>query len=211
MYCTTAAIHAQYSGIRCGDVIDIKGVKALVFSVDNSGEHGIAMAVKCLRGENALLCTKGKYLNKMPLTLDENDGQLNTQAVFDFIKRNKLPLHLFPVHNWCSQLGEGWYIPSLNELKKFVNFWLGNEVVLEWDDDTEQVLDNSKPFWKQMNTKLLEAGGIPFLNGVYTSTNTKDGCIYVFNFNKQKYTWKFNQIYRINQSKYFTARAIYKF
>ena len=183
----------------------------MAFAVDNSGEHGMAITIKCLRGENAILSTKHKYLIKMPLTPDVEDGQANTQKIFDYVEKKGLSLSLFPLHNWCKQLGEGWYIPSLNELKKFVNFWLGNENVLDWDDDeTEHVLDNNKPFWKQMNAKMLEAGGIPFINGAFTSTSSKNGDVYVFNFNKQEYTWSFVESLRSHRNS-LTARAIYKF
>ena len=38
------AAHAQFDDVRKGDIIDINGVKALVFQVDDEG-HGTAMTV----------------------------------------------------------------------------------------------------------------------------------------------------------------------
>ena len=54
------AAHAQYSNVSSGDIIDINGVKAIVFNVDDSGEHGTAMTINCLRGVKEFWCTDNK-------------------------------------------------------------------------------------------------------------------------------------------------------
>ena len=62
------AAHAQFDDVRKGDVVDINGVKALVFQVDEDG-HGMAMTVKALRGKNEvvdlmLVAIKPEYQSK---------------------------------------------------------------------------------------------------------------------------------------------------
>lgn len=205
-------VFAQYEDVNVGDIIVIDGMNSIVFQVDDTGSHGKAMAVKCLRGVKDMFCTDDKLADSMPDTSDENDGLANTKKVIEFAK-SKHVLSKFPAYEWCSKLGEGWYIPSLKELEAFVNFWLGNEQVLDWDADeeTDYALDDTKPYYKQINIKMLDAGGTPFLNGVFTSTVNSEGKVYVFSFNQKKNTWSFGKRDKDNLSKYYVGRAFYNF
>ena len=144
--------HAQFNDVNIGDIIDINGIKAIVYEVDESGCHGTAMSIDCLRGVKDSWCNDSKLGNSLPSMLDEKDGQANTQAVLDFAKSRNV-LGKFPVFEWCTKLGEGWYVPSLKELEAFVNFWLGNEQIIDWDADeeVENQIDESKPYYKQIN------------------------------------------------------------
>ena len=206
------AAHAQFSDVNTGDIIDVNGNKAIVYQVDDSGCHGKAMSINCLRGVGDSWCNNSKLGKVLPPMLDENDGMVNTQAVIEFAKQNNA-ISSFPVFEWCAKLGEGWYVPSLKELEAFVSFWLGNEQVIDWDseEETENQIDESKPYYKQINMKMVEAGGVPFLNGVFTSTVTADGKVYVFWFDRQKNTWSFKKASKNNLSKYYVGRAFYKF
>lgn len=210
MCCMSA--HAQFSNVHLGDILDVNGVKGIVYEVDDSGEHGKMMSIKCLRGVGDSWCSDKKLAKKMPEISDREDGLANTQTVIAYAKENNA-LDKFPVFKWCADLGEGWYVPSYKELEAFVNFWLGNEQEFDWDaeEDFESEIDESKPYYKQINNKMLDAGGIPFLNGVFTSTVNENGKVYVFYFNRNKNTWAFKKWSKDNLSKYFTGRAFYKF
>ena len=205
-------VHAQFSDVNVGDIIDVRGVKAIVYQVDETGEHGTAMSIKCMRGVKDSWCSNSKLGKIMPATTNESDGLANTKVVWEFAE-SKGALAEFPVFEWCKQLGEGWYVPSLKELEAFVNYWLGNEQTIDWDadDETENVIDESKPYYKQVNMKMLEAGGVPFLNGVFTSTVNSDGKVYVFWFDRQKNSWSFKKVSKNSLSKYFVGRAFYRF
>lgn len=206
------AAYAQFSDVKVGDIIDVKGTKAIVYQVDESGSHGKAMSISCLRGVSDSWCNDSKLAKMLPPMSDEHDGMANTRIVIDFA-RSKNALSKFPVFKWCTELGEGWYVPSLKELEAFVNYWLGNEQTIDWDseDEVENQIDESKPYYKQVNMKMVDAGGVPFLNGVFTSTVNKDGKVYVFWFDRNKNTWSFKKRAKDNLSKYFVGRAFYKF
>ncbi len=205
------AAHAQFSDVNMGDIIDINGVKAIVYQVDETGSHGAAMTIKCFRGVDKAWCNDKKLAKDMPATSDEQDGLANTKTIIEYAK-SKNALKKFPVYNWCQQLGEGWYVPSLKELEAFVNFWLGNEQTIDWDsEEAETTLDDSKPYYKQINNKMIEAGGVPFLNGVFTSTVNAEDKVYVFWFDKQKNSFSFARRSKDNLSVYFVGRAFYRF
>ena len=205
-------VRAQYDNVKSGDIIDIGGIKSIVYQVDESGCHGKAMAIKPLRGVKNMWCNDSKLAASMPTIANERDGKSNTKAIIEYAK-SKNALASFPVFEWCSKLGEGWYVPSLKELEDFVNFWIGNEQVLDWDseEETEYALDDSKPFYKQINVKMLDAGGTPFLNGVFSSTVNAEGKVYVFWFNQKKNSWSFKKRSKDKLSKYYVGRAFYKF
>lgn len=204
--------YAQFSQVKTGDIISINGVKAIVYQVDQTGSHGTAMTIQCLRGVSNSWCDDSKLVKNMPSMDNENDGIVNTKAVIDYAKSIK-SLDKFPAFNWCNNLGDGWYIPAVKELEAFVNFWLGNEQTIDWEnsDNAENAIDDSKPFYKQVNAKIIDAGGVPFLNGVFTSSVDKNGKVLVFFFDRQKNVWSFQKWNKSNLSKYFVGRAFHKF
>lgn len=203
-------LQAQSSIYKPGDIINIEGVNAIVYEVDESGTHGTAMSVKCLRAVKEMWCNDTKLGKLMPKTSNESNGLSNTQCIIEFAKSKKA-LSKFPVYEWCDNLGKDWYVPSLKELESFVNFWLGNEQEIDWDSEEEKEIDESTPYYKKINEAMINAGGIPFINGVFTSTVDDDGEVYVFWFNRQKHTWRFKKSSKTNLSNYYVGRAFHKF
>lgn len=202
--------YAEYPvSVSVGDIIEIDGNKAIVFKTDD-GIHGTAMSIKALRGIESPWCNNGKIAKKSPILSDTQDGFKNTARLIQFAHSENC-LQNFPAFQWCQNLGDGWYIPSVKELEEFINYWLGNEDVLEWDDDVEQEIDQSKPFYKNVNEILLNAGGIPFINGVYTSTVNRDGKVYIFNYDRNKNTWSFKLKPKTNLGQDCVGRAFIKF
>ena len=203
-------MYAENYNVNVGDIIDVDGHKAIVFTIDDTGEHGIAMYVKALRGIDEPWCKSSKHAKRLPNLSDNDNGWKNTNTVISYAITNNV-LSYFPAFEWCHSLGPNWYIPSLKELESFINFWLGNEEVLNWDDDSEVKVDSDKPYYKEINQKLLEAGGIPFINGVYTSTVDSDGKVYVFYYDRRKNTWSLKRKNNTNLGADCVGRAFIKF
>lgn len=203
---------AQYKGVKIGDIITINGVKGIVFNVNEDGTHGQIMSVKAFRAKKDLFCSKSSYLKNLSMT-NETDGKQNTQELYAFCSSNNIPLANFPVFNWCKSLGDGWYIPSIVQLKSFVNYWLGNyEVAVSWEEDEEDIIfDDSVPHTIMVNTALLEAGGIPFLNGVFSSTLDNKHKVDVFEYNKEYGKWNFKKVNPMKIDKFCVGRAFYDF
>lgn len=205
---------AQIKNVKKGDILQVNGVKGIVFSVNEDGTHGQMMSVKAFRGKKDLYCTKYSYLNELSM-LNENDGKANTLELFTYVSSNAIPLSNYPVYNWCKSLGDGWYIPSINQLKSFVNYWLGNtDVEVDWEEDEDvssDTSDDSIPHTKVVNNILLEAGGIPFLNGVFTSTLNERKKVDVFDYCKDDGTWKFNKVNPMKIDAFCVGRAFYDF
>ena len=112
---------AQVTDVRKGDILTVNGVKGIVFYVDDSGCHGTMMSVKAFRGTKNLFCSKISLLNGT-LMASATDGKSNTEKLFAYAVSKNIALTEFPVFNWCKSLGYGWYIPSIEQLKTFVNY-----------------------------------------------------------------------------------------
>ena len=210
--------HAQFEMVRKGDIIEIDGVKAIVFTTDGKG-HGSAMSITALRGRKDAWCSN-KRAAKQVATYSETDGFENTKAVYNYVQANGMSLSEFPAFDWCHSLGEGWYIPSVKQLEAFVNFILGNEQEYDWDDDEEFELNTEEITTKSINASMLEAGGIPFISsvagslmtmGVYTSTKTDDDKVYLYEMNQVKNVWRFRKVSPSIIGKYTIGRAFYDF
>lgn len=204
---------AQFKEVKVGDVLNINGVKGIVFSVNDDGTHGKIMSVKAFRAKKDLFCLKSSLLKGLSMT-NENDGMQNTQNLFNYCIEHKIPITSFPVFNWCKSLGYGWYIPSVNQLKDFVNYWLGNtNVEVQWDDDDESIekQDNTIPHTKIVDNILLNAGGIPFLNGVFSSTLNEDRKVDVFQYKKDDGKWSFKKENPMKIDAFCVGRAFYDF
>lgn len=206
------SLFAQVADVKKGDILTINGVKGIVFSVDDSGCHGTMMSIKAFRGMKNLFCSKTSLLKDLSMA-SIADGKANTEELFSYVSSRNISLNEFPVFNWCKSLGDGWYIPSVEQLKIFVNYWLGNdELEVDWgDEDSEQSDDSSIPHTKRVNDSMMNAGGIPFLNGVFSSTISKNKKISVFEYNKVDGSWSFSDISPNKIDKYSVGRAFYDF
>ena len=203
---------AQVTDVRKGDILTVNGVKGIVFYVDDSGCHGTMMSVKAFRGTKNLFCSKISLLNGT-LMASATDGKSNTEKLFAYAVSKNIALTEFPVFNWCKSLGYGWYIPSIEQLKTFVNYWLGNdELEVDWGDEEFSQSDvSSIPHTKKVNDIMMNEGGIPFLNGVFSSTVSKDKKVSVFEYNKTDGSWSFSDVSPTKIDKYSVGRAFYDF
>ena len=202
--CFTSLIcSAQVKNVKKGDVLQVNGVKGIVFNVNEDGTHGQMMSVKTFRGKQNLYCVKSAYLKGISM-LDENDGKANTDELFAYASAKGISLTNYPVYNWCKSLGDGWYVPSINQLKAFVNYWLGNtDVEVDWEEDENvNSVDDSMPHTKVVNNILL---------GVFTSTLDASKKVDVFEYNKDDGKWKFYKINPMKLDAFCVGRAFYDF
>lgn len=95
---------------RVGDYYDDGIKQGVVFEVDSTGLHGKIVG---LAEAKLQWCTEAEYEKAIKTgTTDKVNGQ-NNQTVIEQITdwRTK-----YPAFAWCANQGEGWYLPSLNEL-----------------------------------------------------------------------------------------------
>lgn len=54
-----------------------------------------------------------------------NDGEQNRDIILDYCNKKNIPLELFIGQAFAKHLGTGWYIPGVNEIKLFAEFYAG--------------------------------------------------------------------------------------
>ncbi len=111
-----------------GEFYDRGGVRGVICSVTEDGQHGLVVS---LQETTLAWCNKNipATLKKIGLD-DKHDGEKNLEKLKTYIAAQKIDIHNFAPFAWCGKLGDGWYLPSINELLTIaVNFNGGNRAV----------------------------------------------------------------------------------
>ena len=95
---------------KVGDLYDENGKKGVVFEVSADGKHG--KIVSLLEGDTMRRWSSSDSKSKVGCD-DKQNGYANMQKI------QKIPQwqEKFPAFAWCANLGEGWYLPAIDELK----------------------------------------------------------------------------------------------
>lgn len=96
-----------------GEHYNENGKEGVVFWVDESGEHG--KIVSLTHSDQALRWCTEAFMGVSIGANDENDGSKNMEMA----KQISGWHYELPAFAWCDDLGNDWYLPSINELKSF--------------------------------------------------------------------------------------------
>ena len=108
---TTESTQVVY---KVGDYYNVNGKKGVVFWVDESGKHGKIVSLS--ESSNGLLWSSDTNEQKRLIGADDKDNGANNIAVVKHISDWQSK---YPAFKWCADLGEGWYLPAINELRLF--------------------------------------------------------------------------------------------
>ena len=145
-----------------GDIYDNNGVKGIVVMLTDGGRHGLIMSL-----DEACLAWSTLPRKQQKKTGAENqfNGEANMLTIEKYIAENNLSWEVFPAFKWCRDKGEGWYLPSINEIWSAGTIYLGGSRSAE-----------NRRFRKNFNTNIENVGGTPLNNLMfyYSSTEDKD-------------------------------------
>jgi hypothetical protein len=151
--------------------------------VDESGEHGLLLSLNS--SDKNWLADKSLELETNAFS--EDDGMKNMNAIANYVSEKNVSWGKFPLFEWARSLGDGWYIPSREEL---------NEI---WRNLNGGNLDFNKKgckLWKAYDETVKKAGGDSFfcsntstmgfkmLAGMISSTEAEGGKVYTINTEK---------------------------
>lgn len=97
---------------KVGDYYNENGKEGVVFEVDATGKHGKIVSLRDTYNE---WTTNDKEQKRLIGANDKYDGRKNMEV----IKRISNWRSIYPAFAWCEDLGKDWYIPAIEELKKF--------------------------------------------------------------------------------------------
>lgn len=174
----TIGANAQY---KIGDICTLGNTSCLVVDVDASGQHGLVLSLtEC----------KKDWLADMSLEMEtnaffEDDGMKNMEAIAKYIASHNLSWDKFPIFAWARSLGEGWYIPSRNELNTIWKNLNGGNLDLN---------KKASKLWKNHEKNVQRYGGDTFfcrnestagvwkmLTGMISSTESEGGEVWAIN------------------------------
>ena len=99
---------------KVGDYYNENGKEGVVFWVDASGEHG--KIISLTESKTALQWASVKSEQERLIGADDKENGANNMAKVQQIYEWQSK---YPAFKWCADLGEGWYLPAIEELKLF--------------------------------------------------------------------------------------------
>ena len=175
---------------KIGDYYNENGKEGVVFEVTDDGLHGKIVSMTQSDGQLQWVSDKIEE-NRFIGANDEHNGIHNMTLISSIQDwQNK-----YPAFKWCVDLGEGWYLPSIEELKAFT-------------------LD---PYvYYDVNRTIVANGGVKLFNiksdwGFYWSSTEK---------NKQRSTGEYcayyvhmyqGDVFHHNKGDYYSVRAVATF
>lgn len=113
-----------YAALRydVGDFYDVDGVQGVVCWVTEDKMHGLILSLD----EIYLHWSEFEKNDLRTVGADDmSDGRVNMEKVAAYIAVNGASWADFPAFEWCRDKGEGWYLPSINELLAIGNNFNG--------------------------------------------------------------------------------------
>lgn len=155
---------ASDSVYEIGDIYDRNGLKGIVVHTTDGGRHGLIMSLispfyenwKTAKHDEKMWCSRSLASQAIGMT-DDNDGMNNQRTLAQAIKANGLSWDDFPAFKLCVEMGDGWYLPAINEVEYIVRAMNGGS--FQYDVFAQE----------NFNTALSNAGGDPigFCDEVY--------------------------------------------
>lgn len=177
-----------------GELYERNGVKGVVCLLTEDKQHGLVISLDELylpwsEFRKPDLCVVGAD--------DRTDGSVNMAKVAQYIEANGLTWDSFPAFKWCREKGEGWYLPSIDELLTIGHNYNGGTRIR-----------NDRQARNKFNDALKGAGGERMDRMVYYFSSTEMD-------EKNAYTshMSIEPPYVVEIPKYnkFLVRAVHKF
>ena len=151
-----------------GQLYDDNGVRGIVIWLDDSGMHGLMLSLAESAAPRFLPWTTIRSPYPETGATNKVDGRENMKAVERCIADNGLSWDDFPAFKWCRELGEGWYLPAIDEL-----------LTLGYRFNGGQRMKFDRKARQQFNAALKDGGGVkvdPMVN-YYSSTYMGEGLV----------------------------------
>lgn len=177
-----------------GELYDEDGVKGVVCVLSEDKQHGLVISLD-------QIYLHWSVARKPDLfevgAVDRTDGMVNMQTVEQYIAEHDLSWDDFPAFKWCREQGEGWYLPSIDEMLSIGHNYNGGIRV-----------QNNRKARNKFNNALKDAGGKRMDRMVYYFSSTEKN-------EKEAYTSHMSPEppYVVEIPKYnkFLVRAVHKF
>ena len=117
-----APVQYEITRYSIGQYYDQNGIRGIVVALNEERTHGLLMSLDEVMIEwspfrKEELCKVGAE--------DRTNGENNMKAIERYIAEHNLTWDHFPAFKWCKEKGEGWYLPSIDEVLTIGNQYNG--------------------------------------------------------------------------------------
>lgn len=151
---------------NAGDIYSRDGITGLVVFTTDNGTHGVVMSLDETCSE---WCSLPRRDLKKTGADDQQEGIENMRKLEAYIASNALSWSDFPAFEWCRSKGDGWYLPSINEVWLLGTVYNGGSRVA-----------TKKKVRKYFNDVLRANGGKPLNNLMFYLSSTESNDKYSF-------------------------------
>lgn len=185
----------QVMRFEVGQYYDYNGLQGVVFAVNEDGTHGLIVSLDEVMIDWSTF--RKEDLRNVGAT-DQYDGAKNMEVVARYIAENNLSWDHFPAFKWCREKGEGWYLPSIDEVLQLGNNYNGGSR-----------MHNNRQARLTFNENLKEHGG-ERIDGkcFYFSSTELDEKFVMSAHMGMEAPYVFNEIPKYQK---FLIRAVHKF
>ena len=155
--------------VNLDDADAVAKIEGIVFVVSEDGKHGTIFSLK----EGKKL--KWSLAGGADYSYDYDDGMSN----FNTIRAQEPDFYSYPAFAWCASLGEGWYIPAINELLPLRSAW-----------------GTTHAKRRALNAKIEKAGGDPLKSFVFVES--RGGNTSVYYYSSTECIEKRNKVYTLS-------------
>ena len=156
---------------KVGDYYDDGKKQGVVFEVTADGKHG--KIVSLTESSERLMWSEESEWKRLIGADDKHNGANNMSRMWNIAGwREK-----YPAFAWCADLGEGWYLPAIEELKKFtLDDDVRNAVNRTLAAKSKESANKGKKHWYWSSTEynevlceicLVDDGGIAYYSYKY--------------------------------------------
>lgn len=177
-----------------GELYDENGLKGVVCVLSEDKQHGLIISLDQIY----LPWNISRKPNLFVVGAENRtDGMANMEIVERYIAEHGLSWDDFPAFKWCREKGEGWYLPSIDEMLNIGHNYNGGVRTL-----------NNRKARNKFNNALKDAGGKRMDKMVYYFSSTEKN-------EKEAYTSHMSPeppyIVEIPKYNKFLVRAVHKF
>lgn len=142
-----------------GEYYERDGVKGVICALSEDRQHGLIISLD----EVYLHWSQFRKPSlRLVGTDDRSDGAANMEKLAAYIADNNLSWDDFPAFKWCRNKGEGWYLPSIDELLTIGHNYNGGSR-----------MQNNRQARNKFNDALKEHGGKRMDRLVYYFSSTE--------------------------------------
>ncbi len=113
---------------KVGDLYDDGSLKGVIVDVTENGRHGLIISLDEAPGMLAWTADKAKV---GAIGLDDmKDGRNNMARLAEHIAAKGERWSDYPAFEWCRSLGDGWYLPSIDEVLRMAVAFNGGSTMV---------------------------------------------------------------------------------